>query len=228
LNSQALNEIRKSSKEKFEALEFVWSTQLSNGVEKELKDNGKQQLVKYEEREEYIAAVIQIRLAESVQQLTALKKGLNTVVPNYLLALFSHFDLELCVCGNPEISVDSLRKHAVYRGCSASSQIVKWFWKALDSFSSEQRQMFLRFVWGRSRLPLSDSDWNMPFSINQLKASEDKLPISHTCFFSVDLPMYTSYEQLREKILYAAYNCTAIDVDFNVNASSMALAMDDV
>ena len=43
-------------------------------------------------------------------------------------------------------------------------------------------------VWGRSRLPISESDWTMAFTIHSLKeADETKLPISHTCFFrSVD------------------------------------------
>jgi hypothetical protein len=28
-------------------------------------------------------------------------------------------------------------------------------------------------------------------------------PVSHTCFFTVDLPQYTSKEQLRDKLLLA-------------------------
>ena len=37
------------------------------------------------------------------------------------------------------------------------------------------------------------------------------------CFFSIDLPSYSSYATLRHKLLYAITNCSAIDVDFNPN-----------
>jgi hypothetical protein len=39
------------------------------------------------------------------------------------------------------------------------------------------------------------------------------LPRSHTCFFTLDLPAYTSADALRKKLLYAARHCTAIDND---------------
>lgn len=41
-----------------------------------------------------------------------------------------------------------------------------------------------------------------------LRGGDDtKLPISHTCFFSLELPDYSSYEILREKVLFAILNC---------------------
>jgi hypothetical protein len=36
------------------------------------------------------------------------------VVPLPMLALFSWYDLELLVCGNPVIDVEALRRHTVY------------------------------------------------------------------------------------------------------------------
>lgn len=47
------------------------------------------------------------------------------------------------------------------------------------------------------------------------------LPVAHTCFFSLDLPPYSSYEVTRSKILYAIVNCQAIDADFNPTASAV-------
>ena len=37
------------------------------------------------------------------------------------------------------------------------------------------------------------------------------LPVAHTCFFSIELPKYSSYEILRDKLKYAITNCQAID-----------------
>jgi len=39
------------------------------------------------------------------------------------------------------------------------------------------------------------------------------LPVSHTCFFHIELPSYSNKEIMREKILYAISHCTAIDLD---------------
>jgi E3 ubiquitin-protein ligase HERC2 len=91
------------------------------------------------------------RLKESEKQIASIKKGLNAVVPTNMLALFSWYDLELLVCGNPVIDVQSLRRHTVYNKLSASDDIVVWLFKCLHSFNSEERQLFLRFVWGRNR-----------------------------------------------------------------------------
>jgi len=81
--------------------------------------------------------------------------------------------------------------------------------------------MFLRFVWGRSRLPTSESDWNQQFTVHAIRVSDESLPIAHTCFFSIEIPRYSSYEITRAKILYAIFHCTAIDVDFDPQASSL-------
>jgi hypothetical protein len=59
------------------------------------------------------------------------------------------FDLELMVCGNPEVDIEVLRKHTVYNSIPATSSLVKYFWQTMESFNTEERQMFLRFVWGR-------------------------------------------------------------------------------
>jgi len=219
---QALNELKKFGRDKFDTLlDERFTTQLSNGQEEELKKEGKSIRVAYETREEYITRCINARLHESDQQVRAIRKGLNAVVPAHMLSLFSPYDLELMVCGDPEINIELLRKHTVYRGVSPSSPLIKNLWKCLESFNTEERQMFLRFVWGRSRLPVAESDWNQQFTVHALRAGDDKLPIAHTCFFSLELPNYTSYEILRKKIVFAIFNCLAIDVDFNPNNSQL-------
>lgn len=39
------------------------------------------------------------------------------------------------------------------------------------------------------------------------------LPVAHTCFFSIELPKYSSNEILRDKLKYAITHCQAIDTD---------------
>jgi len=95
--------------------------------------------------------------------------------------------------------------------------VVEFFWKALTEYSPEERSMYLRFVWGRSRLPLTSKDFPMKHQIEILKKGSAEpdmmLPVAHTCFFSIELPKYSSYEICRDKMKYAITNCQAIDTD---------------
>jgi len=43
--------------------------------------------------------------------------------------------------------------------------------------------------------------------------ADNYLPVSHTCFFSLELPAYSSKEIMAAKLRYAIYNCQAIDAD---------------
>jgi len=226
---QALTHIRESPKEQFESLMIEkFTTLLSNGKEAEIKPNGKNLNVKFENRDEFVDLSIKTRLHEADQQIAAIRKGVNSLVPSNLLSLFSWYDLETLTCGTPEVNLDILRKHTVYQGISGHAPLIKHFWRALESFNTQERQMFIRFTWGRSRLPLNESDWAMQFTIRPLRTSDDThLPISHTCFFSLDLPTYSSFKILRKKLLFAILNCQAIDIDFNPNQSSLSAWVED-
>ena len=136
-------------------------------------------------------------------------------MPIRYLRMFSWKDVEELVCGNATIDIDALREHTLFRGLTGDSNLAKLLFQCLEAFSDEDRQRFLRFVWGRSRLPLSHGDWSQYFTVNAVGVSEDMLPAAHTCFFTLDLPPYASFRVLHDKLLYAIHNCTAIDLDFN-------------
>ena len=47
---------------------------------------------------------------------------------------------------------------------------IKMFWEVLESFSQADRRLFLRFAWGRERLPLESEytiDHDMKVSVHQ-------------------------------------------------------------
>ncbi|ETO14536.1 hypothetical protein RFI_22832, partial [Reticulomyxa filosa] len=180
---QALNELEKIDEKSFNYVVYErFTTQLSDGTEIELKENGKNIDVTKKNLSEFVSLVIKKRLNESSEQMKSIAKGLNQVVPVRMLSLFNWYDLEVLVCGNPNIDIEALRRHTVYQGgLSSSSDVVKFFWKTLYAFSQEERQLFLRFVWGRNRLPPTEHDWNTNFTIKALNASEESLPIAHTC-----------------------------------------------
>jgi len=82
---------------------------------------------------------------------------------------------------------------------------VNWFWKAVGSMNESDRLLLLRFVTGSDCLPFGGfARLSQPFTV-QLRPdlSFHRLPSSHTCFNRLDLPVYRSYEELRDKLLLA-------------------------
>ena len=60
------------------------------------------------------------------------------------------------------------------------------------------------------------------------KEHPDKfLPKAHTCFFSLNLPSYSSDKVMKEKLLYAIYNCIEMDADFKLAESENSIWTDD-
>ena len=53
----------------------------------------------------------------------------------------------------------SLLHFSRYRdGVTETTPVVAWLWQTLESFTNEERVLFLRFVSGRSRLPVRVSE----------------------------------------------------------------------
>ena len=74
-----------------------------------------------------------------------MRRGLHQVVPPAALSLLTWNELELLVCGDPQVDVAQLRRHTVVEGgLSLSHPVVRALFKALHSFSAHERQMFVR------------------------------------------------------------------------------------
>lgn len=85
------------------------------------------------------------------------------------------------------------------------------------------RETFLIFGFcrGQSRLPYNAADFTQKFQLLSCPHNDDHhLPVSHTCFFQVELPRYSNRETLRQKLLYAISNCQAIDTDFTAEVGN--------
>ena len=136
-------------------------------------------------------------------------------------------------------------------GCNADDAHIKNLWIVLkERFDPFERARFLEFVWGRwverfvdlsvisvfygisfhtilrSRLPLTKSGFTHRFQITLYRTDtpDEYLPVSHTCFFSMELPKYSTIEIMHEKLLYAITHCVAIDADGNALFDNCHLA----
>ncbi|KDO19324.1 hypothetical protein SPRG_15526 [Saprolegnia parasitica CBS 223.65] len=169
----------------------------------EITPNGRQVAVTFENRCRFADLVEAYRLHEFDAALSQLESGLGKVLPLRYLRLFTARELESMVVGSPDVDVDLLQQCTEYSSCSASDQHIVWFWAVLRRFSHDERSAFLRFVWGRSRLPAAATEFPQWFKLQSFTKTpaDNYLPVAHT------------EELLAKKLLYAIYNCQEIDAD---------------
>ncbi|KAI5609234.1 E3 ubiquitin-protein ligase Itchy-like [Silurus asotus] len=175
----------------------------------DLKPGGGDIQVTEENKEEYIRLVAEWRLSRGVEEQTqAFFEGFNEVLPQQYLQYFDAKELEVLLCGMQEIDLADWQKHTIYKHYTRTSKQIMWFWQLVKEMDNEKRMRLLQFVTGTCRLPvggftdLMGSNGPQKFCVEKT-GKENWLPRSHTCFNRLDLPPYKSYEQLKEKLLFA-------------------------
>eukprot|EP00941_MAST-03F_sp_MAST-3F-sp1_P001009 g1009.t1 len=190
-------------------------------------EKNQKSIVTFSDRYKYASKLETFRLNEAKLALDCIEKGLSQIVPSKMLPIFSSKELSLLVCGSPDIDLNLLKRKTVFGPpLHKKHRLVSDLWSVLESFTSLERQKFLLFVWGRSRLPARESDFGCEkFKIVSMSEKRNKsdtkidwdqyLPTAHTCFFQLELPLFSNKEILREKLLYSMSNAKTIDDNVN-------------
>uniref|UniRef100_A0A674D9I4 HECT-type E3 ubiquitin transferase n=1 Tax=Salmo trutta TaxID=8032 RepID=A0A674D9I4_SALTR len=179
-------------------------------LQHELKPNGQNVPVTEDNKKEYVKLYVTWRFMRGIEaQFLALQKGFSQLIPQHLLKQFDHKELELIIGGLGKIDLSDWKSNTRLKHCAVDSNVVCWFWEAVESFSEERRGRLLQFVTGSTRVPLQGfkalqgSAGPRLFTIHLIEANTDNLPKAHTCFNRIDIPPYESYEKLYEKLLTA-------------------------
>uniref|UniRef100_A0A3Q1BBT6 HECT-type E3 ubiquitin transferase n=1 Tax=Amphiprion ocellaris TaxID=80972 RepID=A0A3Q1BBT6_AMPOC len=201
--------------EEFEAMTLPFTVPNASGQDIQL--SSKYSHITLENRAEYVRLAINYRLHEFDEQVSAVREGMARVVPVPLLSLFTGYELETMVCGSPDIPLHLLKSVATYKGVEPTAPLIQWFWEVMESFSNTERSLFLRFVWGRTRLPRTIADFRgrdfVVQVLDKYNPPDHFLPESYTCFFLLKLPRYSCKQVLEEKLKYAIHFCKSIDTD---------------
>lgn len=177
-------------------LKFVYTS--SGGVLRELVPGGRVVQVSFDNRLEYCQLVENARLSEFDRQVAAMQQGLSEVVPLSAIQLFTSQQVELLVSGCPIFDIDLWKQRTDSSGVPPKT--LSLFWKVIESLSAKDQAGFVRFAWGRSRLP-GASEFTTKMRLTS--AGSAKLPVAHTCFFSVELPDYGTEDDMRHGLLTA-------------------------
>lgn len=187
---QPLNDIQAAVQEPphlfADLITLNFTAQSLDGQIVDLKLNGRHTAVTRDNYTEYVQLYTQYKTREIDVQIGAIKRGLSTIVPISVLPLYTYDELEQMICGKREIDIVYLRNNTRYRSpVQSSDQHVQWLWRALGEFHADERQKFLRFTWGQSRLPASAQEWTQKMEITPAAFDNDNaLPVSHTWYDS--------------------------------------------
>ena len=185
----------------------------------ELVENGQYKKVTFDNLSEFINLYKKFLLTEYDNQISLIRAGifdiLNKISKKNISYLITSQDLEEFITGIPKLDIQLLRENTLYESYEANSKTILDFWKALESFNEEEKSLYLKFVSGRARLP-DIRGINYLHKIQKLnkRNPDNYMPTSTTCYFTLSLPPYSSYEILRDKLRYAIHNCSSIDADF--------------
>lgn len=140
--------------------------------------------------------------------------GFVEVVPEPLLTIFDANELELILCGMPHINLDDWQENTVYAGLflekGMTHHVIRWFWQVVEDFDPELRARLLQFATGSSGVPFlgfqdlrGHDDRPTLFTIEGVKLETCLYPKAHSCFNKIDLPLYRTIEDLREKLTFS-------------------------
>ncbi|GAA0160727.1 ubiquitin-protein ligase [Lithospermum erythrorhizon] len=181
----------------------------------ELKPGGRNLRVTEETKYEYVDLVADHILTNAIRpQINSFLEGFNELVPRELISIFNDKELELLISGLPEINLDDLVANTEYTGYTAASSAVQWFWEVVRGFSKEDMARLLQFSTGTSKVPLEGFkalqgiSGPQRFQIHKAYGAPERLPSAHTCFNQLDLPEYTTKDQLQERLLLAIHEAS--------------------
>lgn len=169
-----------------------------------------------ENLDKYLEANLRFRLCDRVKtQLRELLLGFYECMPEALLSIFDFQQLELLLCGMPNLDIEDWIRNTGYGGefarLGAQHRVVQWFWEVVrNDFDQEQRARLLQFTTGTSGVPaqgfafLQGNDGNIrKFTINSISLDQSVFPRAHTCFNRIDLPLYKTKKDLKERLSLA-------------------------
>ena len=201
--------------------DLTWTAVRCDGRVVDLVPNGRSRSVQITEIKQYVTAYVECRLSEFSTATECLREGLISVIPESAISLLCWEELRNIVCGARGVDVQVLKDNTEYDDdVSVEDEHIVLFWEVLGEFSEEEKIAFLRFVWARPTLPPKGVAFPQKMKIQNAVGDDAQLrpdqflPRAHTCFFSINLPRYSTKE-VRPKSHNTALACTHTQQLFN-------------
>jgi other hect domain ubiquitin protein ligase E3 len=205
----------------FELSEEAMKTAIANAaiIERDPLLSGLLEVLNYDNRVELIERCVEIRMREFSTVTNAIRAGIARIVPAECVDLMNWRELEIAIAGRKTIDLALLRRHTTYSGFSdvaTQERVVEWFWQTLEDFGDADRVRFIQFSWAQTRIPNTDADFvqqRVRMNVKAGKKTDMSLPKADTCFFNLEMPIYSSKDLLREKLFKAITESVSMNAD---------------
>ena len=121
----------------------------------ELIPHGSMRTLTWDDVGDFADLCVTARVHDSWQQMEAVRRGFSAFFRDGTLERLSPQSLEVALCGEPGFDVSELRSRSFVE--RELGQVADFLWDTLERFDYREKELFLRFVTGCSRLPRSDS-----------------------------------------------------------------------
>jgi E3 ubiquitin-protein ligase EDD1 len=179
------------------------------GGSKELVRNGRDRDVTPISLPGYIGLYAEYRMKEAQwKALDNLKEGLLDVIPARALEGLTSEDLRLLLNGVGDINVTTLISYTSFNDESgeAPDRLVsfkRWLWAVIEKMSAMEKQDLVYFWTGSPALPASEEGFQPMPSVTIRPADDSHLPSANTCISRLYIPLYSSKQILKAKLLMA-------------------------
>ncbi|PIO33196.1 hypothetical protein AB205_0175380 [Aquarana catesbeiana] len=180
-----------------------------SGGQVELIPNGVNIPVTPQNVYEYVRKYAEHRmLVVAEQPLHAMRKGLLDVIPKSALEDLTAEDFRLLVNGCGEVNVQMLISFTSFNDESGENaekllQFKRWFWSIVEKMSMTERQDLVYFWTSSPSLPASEEGFQPMPSITIRPPDDQHLPTANTCISRLYVPLYSSKQILKQKLLLA-------------------------
>ncbi|CAL8390851.1 unnamed protein product [Arctogadus glacialis] len=178
-----------------------------------LKPGGDKIPVNNHNRKEFVQLYTDHLLNRCVsRQFAAFYRGFHSVCASNALMLLRCEEVEVLVCGSPDLDMTALQRAAQYEGFTETDPTVRAFWEVVLALPLEMQRKLLRFATGSDRAPVGGLA-GLRLKVSRMEVSTDWLPVSHTCFNQICLPPYRSRKALRHKLTIAISNAEGFGLE---------------
>uniref|UniRef100_A0A1I8I8Q5 HECT domain-containing protein n=1 Tax=Macrostomum lignano TaxID=282301 RepID=A0A1I8I8Q5_9PLAT len=157
-------------------------------------------------RQRYVDAYVDYMFNTGCKEsYAAFHDGFHKVCGGHVLALFEPAELRAMLIGEEDhFDWAQLQKNAEYLGVYyAKHEVIVNFWSVFHhDFTEAQKRRFLHFLTGCDRVPMQGMS-AVKIRIQPVHGGAAYLPVAHTCYNLLDLPVYPDKDSLRRKLTQA-------------------------
>jgi hypothetical protein len=157
-------------------------------------------------REEYAKLKVMHQLVGCrVPQLTALRKGFESIKLRNQLRLFSVTELTDVMCGQQSVDADEVIAALEFSGFGRGTRTPQYIQETLRAWPEPTLKCFLRFITSMTCVPPDGGK----IKISKDHGSRDAYPKAHTCFNRLDMPDYNDKAVVTQRLQFCVDNVDA-------------------